>query len=65
MNLIEGLQEEIDRVREVIKEYEKIPAGAFAATMMKRSIKNAENLIAKGDTIGIMHALNELQEYEL
>jgi hypothetical protein len=57
----------MDRVREIIKEYEDLPnnAGAFASAMMKISIKNAENLMAIGDTIGMMKALNDLKEYEL
>lgn len=65
MNLIEGLHNEMDRVRGIIKEYDAIPAGAFAAGFMKQSIKNAENMIATGDTVGMMKALNDLKEYEL
>ena len=67
MNLIEGLQTEMDRVREIIKEYEELPnnAGAFASGMMKFSIKNAESSIAIGDTIGMMKAYNDLKEYTL
>ncbi len=67
MNLIEGLQSEMDRVREIIKEYEAVPnnAGVFAAGMMRHSIKNAEQLIAIGDTIGMMKALEDLKGYEL
>jgi hypothetical protein len=67
MNLIEGLHNEMDRVREIIKEYESLPknAGAFASAMMKNSIKKAEHLIAIGDAIGMMGALNDLKSYEL
>lgn len=67
MNLIEGLHSEMDRVREIIKEYEALPnnAGAFASGMMKGSIKNAEKLMAIGDTVGMIKALKDLQEYEL
>jgi hypothetical protein len=67
MNLIEGLHKEMDRVREIIKIYDDLPnnAGAFASGMMKFSIENAENLMAIGDTIGMMKALNDLKEYEL
>jgi hypothetical protein len=37
MNLIEALHSEMDRVREIIKEYDDLPnnAGAFASGMMK------------------------------
>ena len=67
MNLIEGLQSEMNRVREIIKEYEELPnnAGAFASCMMKFTIKNAENSIAIGDTIGMMRSYNYLKEYTL
>ena len=66
MNLIEGLHEEMDRVREIIKIYDEVPnnAGDFASGMMNFSIKNAENLIATGDTIGMMKAYNDLRQYE-
>lgn len=68
MNLIEGLQEEIKRVNEIIKEYEDPMlngAGAFAAAMMKGSIKKAENSIAQMDTVMMIASLKDLQEYEL
>ena len=67
MNLIEGLHSEINRVREIIKVYDGLPnnSGAFASGMMKFSIKNAENLMAIGDTIGMIKALNDLKEYEI
>ena len=66
MNLIEGLHEEMDRVREIIKIYDEVPnnAGAFASGMMKHSIKNAEQLMAIGNTIGMMKAYKDLKEYE-
>ena len=67
MNIIEGLHQEMDRVREIIKIYDEVPnnAGAFASGIMKNSIKNAEMLIAIGDTIGMMKAYNDLKDYEL
>lgn len=67
MNIIEGLHSEMDRVREIIKEYDSVPnnAGAFASGMMKQSIKNAEAAIATGDTIGMMKCYDDLKEYEL
>lgn len=65
MNLIEGLQEEMNRVREIVTEYEAIPAGRFAAEMMKNAIKQAEETIATGDTIEMMRSLKSLQSFEL
>jgi argininosuccinate lyase len=66
-NLIEGLQRQMNRVREIIKEYDSLPggAGAFASSMMKLSIKNAEKQIANGDTIEMMKAYTDLDSYEL
>jgi len=66
-NIIEGLHREIDRVREMIKEYELLPknSGMFAATVMRNSIKNAEKQIAVGDTVEMMKAYLDLEGYEL
>ena len=64
MNLIEGLQEELDRNRELLKMYEEIPAGAFGATMIRQSIKRAETAMANGDTIEMIRCFKELQETE-
>jgi len=67
MNLIDGLHEEMKRVREIIDIYDELPknAGAFASGMMKFSIDNAESLIAAGDTVGMFKAYNDLKEYNL
>ena len=62
MNLIEGLQEEMNRCRELLKEYEAIgSAGIFGATMIKQEIRIAENNISKGDTIGMLKSYEELK----
>jgi len=67
MNLIDGLHEQMERVRGIIKIYDELPknAGAFASAMMKISIKNAEILMANGDTVGMIKAYNDLKEYNL
>lgn len=67
MNLIEGIQEEIKRVNEIIKEYDELPSGAgsFASAMMKGSIKIAEKAIANMDTVAMLSAIKDLKEYEL
>jgi len=66
MNIIEGLQKQMSRVREIIKVYEALPnnAGAFAAGMMRFIIQNAEDAIASGDTVGMIEAYKHLEEYE-
>lgn len=66
-NLIEGLQRQMNRVREIINEYESLPGGAglLAAGFMKGSIQRAEKSIATGDTIAMMAAYKDLEGYEL
>jgi len=61
-NLIEGLQEQMNRVRELLKEYEEIgPAGVFGTIMLKAEIKNAEASIASGDTIRMLQCYESLK----
>ena len=62
-NLIEGLLSEMNRVRELIKEYESLPdnAGFFGSTMMKDVIKRAEKNIASGDVIEELKSFEELK----
>ena len=66
MNLVEGLHEEMDRVRGIIKIYDGLPnnAGALASGMMKHSIKNSEKLIATGDTVEMLKAYNDLKMFK-
>ena len=63
-NLIEGLLEEMNRVRELIKEYESLPdnAGWFGSNMMKAAIKQAEDAMAKGDVVAELKAYQELKD---
>ena len=65
-NLIDGLFEEINRVRELIKEYEALPnnVGVFGATFMKTDISKAEKAIREGDTIQMISCYSKLKEYE-
>jgi hypothetical protein len=67
MNLIEALQLEIERVKEIVEVYDSLPnnAGLFASTMMKTSIKKAEMNIQFVDTVGMIQSLNDLKSYEL
>lgn len=64
MNLIEGIQKEQARVREVLKQYESIPQGAFGAVMLKQALKNSEKAIAEGDTIKMLSCYQELKDCE-
>lgn len=63
MNLIEGIQQECNRVREAIPHYEELGAvGVFGATMLKAAVKEGEDAIASGDVPRMLHAFRELQE---
>ena len=66
-NLIDGLLYEMNRVREIIKEYESLPkgAGVFASTIMKIDIQRAEKSIRDNDVIEMMVCYTKLKEYEL
>ena len=62
-NLIEGIQQECNRCRELLKEYEAIGTpGIFGATMIKLAIAKAEKSIADGDVVAELVAFKELQE---
>ena len=61
MNLMEGLIEQANRCREVLKEYEKIPEGAFGAMMIRQDIANAEAAMASGDVIKMLAAYEALK----
>jgi len=63
-NLIEGIQQEQNRVRELLKEYEAIPQGAFGAVMLRQVIAKADKAVASGDVIEMLAVLNELKKCE-
>jgi len=64
-NLMEGICEQIDRVKNIVKEYEAIPSGNFAASLMKQDIKIAEKARNFGDTIQMLKSYQKLKEWEL
>lgn len=66
-NLMDGLLSEMNRVRDIIKEYEHPSlngAGQFAASFMKMDILMAEKSISEGDVIKMLQAYSKLKEYE-
>lgn len=63
-NIIEGIQRQCDRAREILPLYDEIPTGVFAATMMRNSIKAAEAAIASGDVLAMLAAYKDLEGYE-
>ncbi|WP_323017755.1 hypothetical protein [Castellaniella sp.] len=54
------------RVREdVLPEYDAIPTGAFAARLMRQSIRAAEAAIASGDVVAMVSAYGDLEGYQV
>ena len=65
-NLIQGLQAEIIRVKEIITEYEHPSlknSGAIGAYLMKVDVKNAELAIKNLDVAEMVMCFNSLKEY--
>lgn len=61
--LMDGLLNEMNRNRELLKEYESIGwEGRFGAHMIKIAIRNAEQAIRENDVVKILLAYNELKE---
>ena len=64
-NLIEGLHQQMSRVREIITEYDAFPGGALAASIMRSSIRRAECAIENGDTVAMVAAHQDLEGYTM
>jgi len=64
MNLIDGLNIELKRAKELLEVYESIPTGGFGAIMIKQTIKDAESSMQLGDTVGMLAAYQRLQNLE-
>ena len=62
MNLIEGLQKELERNKKLLKIYEEIPIGVFVATIIRKSIKKAERAMAVGDTVEMLKYFKNLKK---
>ena len=64
MNLIDGLNIELKRAKELLELYESIPTGGFGAAMIKQTIQDAESCIQQGDTVRMLDAYQRLQNLE-
>lgn len=63
MSLIAGIQEEMNRNRELLQQHQQIgQSGLFASTMLKDKIKEAEEAIASGDVVRMLTAYKTLQD---
>jgi hypothetical protein len=63
MNLIEGIQQKCNFIREkIIPVYDEIgPAGVFGKMGLQADIKKGEQSIAGGDTIEMLRVYKELE----
>lgn len=63
MNLIEGIVKELNRNRELVKEYRAIGLpGMFGAMMIEKDIKDAEKCLTEDDTIEMIKCYERLKE---
>jgi hypothetical protein len=64
MNLIEGIQQKCNFIREtILPEYIKIgPSGAFGVIGLREDIAKGERAIAGGDVVEMMRVYKELEE---
>lgn len=61
--LVTALSDELNRNREILKEYEKIgPVGAFGAAFIKQSIAKGREALNSGDVTAMLYAYNDLKE---
>lgn len=64
MNLIDGLNIELKRAKELLELYESIPTGGFGAAMIKQTINHAELSMQTGNTVEMVKAYQRLQNLE-
>ena len=64
MNLIEGIQEQCNRCRELKKVYDTIPTGRFGGAIIQQAVTEGEASIASGDAVRMLSAYKELESCE-
>jgi len=62
MNLIDGLNQELKRAKELKKSYESIPTGGFGVAVIRGAIQYAEKSIQTEDIVEMLKAYNNLQK---
>jgi hypothetical protein len=61
----DALPREIERVQSILPYYDEIgPAGLFAATMMRQSIKAAHTAMIEGDLVAMIRCYEDLKGYK-
>jgi hypothetical protein len=61
MNLIEGIDAELERAKELLAQYRGIATGVFGVVLIESVIDRAEKAIANSDTVEMAKALKELR----
>ena len=61
-NLMDGLLLEMNRARELKKEYDSIPSGKLASMLIQLDIDKAEQSIKDNDVVEMVIALKFLKE---
>lgn len=66
-NLMDGIISEMNRVREIITQYKRLPGnvGGIASSLMADDIKDAEQSIKDGNVIQMMICYSKLKEWEM
>lgn len=66
MNLVDGINEELNRARELLRLYEDLPpqSGWFGAAIVKQAIQHAESSIESLDPVEMLNAYEELKRLE-
>ena len=60
--LLASIHKEMNRCRELKREYDIIPTGFIGANIIQTSIKNAEKAIEEGNVIKMLVAYEELKK---
>jgi hypothetical protein len=60
----EEIVKEMARVRELLPLYDAVPAGIFAATMMRAALDKAAKALAEGDIVQIILSYEDLKGFD-
>jgi len=63
-NLLEAIQSELVRAKEILKMYEEIPQGAFGAAMIREEIRAAEIALLNMDVVQMLICYKQLKEIQ-
>ncbi|MCJ7694311.1 MAG: hypothetical protein MUO40_02695 [Anaerolineaceae bacterium] len=64
MDLIDGLNIELNRAKELLTLYESIPTGGFGAMIIKQTIEHAELSMQTSNAVEMVKAYAALEKVE-